>query len=158
MRLRLLRWSQRVPKRSLKPKKGWRARVLKAIRVYLCPFLVLLASTASAQTFQQLRKTISASPSTQPESTILQFLELGLEQGKPTQTIMETEKWLRQNLPGDGIYKAAQAAELAGIGRTVAYYQQYLEKLISSQKPDEAVYVVYSILIHQLKDTSAVLL
>ena len=114
---------------------------------------------SSAQTFEQLRKTISASPATQDEATIVQFLDMGLEERKPTQTISEVKKWLRQNLPEDGmlLYKAAQAAELSGDWKSaVAYHQQYLEKAdLESETADEAVYVVYSILINQLKDTSA---
>ena len=129
--------------------------------IQLCTWTLFffIAETGGAQTFQELRKTISASPSTQPEATINQFLVMGLEENKPTQTIMETEKWLRQNLPKDEmlLYKAAQAAELSGDWKSaVAYYQQYLEQAdLQSDTADEAVYVVYSILIHQLKDTSA---
>ena len=89
----------------------------------------------------------------------MQFLKMGLEENKPTQTIMETEKWLRQNLPKDEIllFKAGQAAELSGDWKSaVAYYQQYLEKAdLQSVTADESVYFIYSILIHQLKDTSA---
>ncbi len=147
-------------KRELQPKPfSWIDRAFKTIRVYSFPFVVLLASSADAQTFQQLRNTISASPATQPEETILQFLDMGLEEGKPTQAIMETEKWLRQNLPKNGLllYKAARAAELSGDWKSaVAYYQQYLEKAdLESDTADEAVYVVYSILIDQLKDITA---
>ena len=62
-------------------------------------------------------------------------------------------------LPEDGIllYKAAKAAELSGDWKSaVAYYQQYLGKAdLQSGTADEAVYAVYSILIYQLKDTSA---
>ena len=129
--------------------------------IQLCSLTLFffIAETGGAQTFQELRKTISASPSTQPEATINQFLMMGLEENKPTQAIMETEKWLRQNLPKDEmlLYKAAQAAELSGDWKSaVAYYQQYLEQAdLQSDTADEAVYVVYSILIHQLKDTSA---
>lgn len=114
---------------------------------------------ASGQTFDELRKTVSASPATQLESTIMQLLDKGLEEGKPTQAILETEKWLRQNLPKDGMlfFKAAKAAELSGDWKSaVAFYQQYLEKAdLASDTADEAAYVVYSLLIYQLKDVSA---
>ena len=133
---------KRELQRGIKLSSSGLARTLKNIRVYSCSFVVLLAGTlASAQTFQQLRKTVSASPATQPEATIMQLLGMGLEEGKPTQAIMETEKWLRQNLPEDGmlLYKAAHAAELSGDWKSaVAYYQQYLEKAdLKSDTADE---------------------
>jgi TolA-binding protein len=145
------RFNRRVPKLLDK--------VFSFIQFCTFPLFIFLTDTGSAETFQELRKSISASPSTQPEETIMQFLKIGLEENKPTQAIMETEKWLRQNLPKDEmlLYKAAQAAELSGDWKSaVAYYQQYLEKAdLQSDTADEAVYVIYSILIHQLKDTSA---
>ena len=120
-----------LPKRSLKPKKFRLARALKAIRVYLSILGSLSQHRVSAN-FQQLRKTISASPSTQPEATILQFLELGLEEGKPTQTIMETEKGCGRTAGGRDIAHKAAKVELSGDWKSaVAYYQQYQEKLIS---------------------------
>ena len=145
------RFNRRVPKLLDK--------VFSFIQFCTFPLFIFLTETGSAETFQELRKSISASPSTQPEETIMQFLKMGLEENKPTQTIMETEKWLRQNLPKDEIllFKAGQAAELSGDWKSaVAYYQQYLEKAdLQSVTADESVYFIYSILIHQLKDTSA---
>jgi hypothetical protein len=144
---------------TLAKRPPWLFRHSSFVILCVVGYLGIASFTASAQTFQQLRKTISASPATQPESNIKQLLEMGLKEGRPTQAIMETEKWLRQNLPEDGmlLYKAAQAAELSGDWKSaVAYYQQYLEKAdLKSDTADEAVYVVYSILINQLKDTSA---
>ena len=146
-------------KETLAKQPPWLFRHSSFVILCVVGYLGIASFTASAQTFQQLRKTVSASPATQPESNIKQLLEMGLKEGRPTQAIMETEKWLRQNLPEDAmlLYKAAQAAELSGDWKSaVAYYQQYLEKAdLKSDTADEAVYVVYSILINQLKDTSA---
>ncbi|MBT8038224.1 MAG: tetratricopeptide repeat protein [Verrucomicrobiae bacterium] len=123
--------------------------------------LVLLSSLvipASAATFEEQRKTVTASIGTQSEDAIISLLKAGIKEGKPTQAIAETQKWLRQNLPENGmlLYYAGQAAELSGDWKSaVAIYQQYLKKAdLKSATADDAVQSVYSLLIYQLKDES----
>ena len=117
-----------------------------------------LVLPASAATFDEQRKSVAASIETQSEKAIISLLQAGIKEGKPTQAIAETQKWLRQNLPKDGmlLYYAGQAAELSGDWKSAtALYQQYLKKAdLKSTTADDAVYRVYSLLIYRLKDTS----
>ena len=111
-----------------------------------------LVLPASAATFDEQRKTVAASIETQSEKAIISLLQAGIKEGKPTQAIAETQKWLRQNLPKDGmlLYYAGQAAELSGDWKSAAaLYQQYLKKAdLKSTTADDAVYRVYSLLIY----------
>lgn len=117
-----------------------------------------LAVPATAATFDEQRKAVTASIETQSEKAIISLLQAGIKEGKPTQAIAETQKWLRQNMPKDGmlLYYAGQAAELSGDWKNgTALYQQYLKKAdLKSATADDAVYRVYSLLIHRLKDVS----
>jgi tetratricopeptide (TPR) repeat protein len=117
-----------------------------------------LALPAHAATFDEQRKAVSASIETQSDKTIIALLQAGIKEGKPTQAIAETQKWLRQNMPKERIllYHAGKAAELSGDWKSAAaLYQQYLKKAdLKSATADDAVYRVYSLLIHRLKDVS----
>jgi outer membrane protein assembly factor BamD (BamD/ComL family) len=117
-----------------------------------------LALPASASTFEEQRKAVATSIETQSEKAIISLLQAGIKEGKSTQAIAETQKWLRQNLPKDGmlLYYAGQAAELSGDWKSAAaLYQQYLKKAdLKSATADDAVYRVYSLLIYRIKDVS----
>ena len=117
-----------------------------------------LALPTTAATFDEQREAVAASIDTQSEKAIISLLQAGIKEGKPTQAIAETQKWLRQNMPKDGmlLYHAGQAAELSGDWKSaVALYQQYLKKAdLKSATADRAVHTVYSLLIYQLKDPS----
>lgn len=131
----------------------WVCRASLGIWVFGC-----LDISAPAATFDEQRAAVSSSVETQPESAIISLLKAGIAEGQPTQAIAETRKWLRQNLPEDGIllYHAGRAAELSGDWKgAVALYQQYLKKAdLKSATADEAVYAVHTLLILQLKDIS----
>ena len=97
-----------------------------------------LAVPATAATFDEQRKAVTASIETQSEKAIISLLQAGIKEGKPTQAIAETQKWLRQNMPKDGmlLYYAGQAAELSGDWKNgTALYQQYLKKIYYSAFP-----------------------
>ena len=115
-------------------------------------------SPASAATFDEQLKSVSATIETQPEKVIISLLQAGIKEGKPTQAIAKTQKWLRQNLPKDSmlLYYAGQAAELSGDWKNAAVlFKQYLKNAdLKSATADQAVQSVYSLLIYQLKDTS----
>lgn len=117
-----------------------------------------LSLTSSAATFDEQRKAVSASIESQSENVIISLLKAGIKEGKPTQAIAETQKWLRQNLPKDAmlLFHAGQAAELSGDWKSAAaLYQQYLKRAdLKSASADIAVQSVYSLLIDKLKDTS----
>jgi tetratricopeptide (TPR) repeat protein len=122
---------------------------------------VLLAASAlpaGAASFDDQYKVVSASAQTQPESAIIDLLKAGLAEAKPTQAIAATQKWLQQNVPEDPmlLYHAGRAAELSGdLKAAVAIYQQYIaEADLKSEAADNAVYAVYSLLLHELNDTS----
>ncbi len=130
-----------------------------SLGVWVLGAFVLPAATATAAPFDELRKAVAASPATQTESTILALLKAGLEEGKPTQAIAETTKWLQQNQPQDAslLYLAGRAAELGGDWKNaVALYQQYLQKAdLKSETADEALYAVHILLIERLKDENS---
>jgi hypothetical protein len=131
------------------------------IRVYSCAFAVLFLFVPSsfAATFDEQRAIVSASPTSQPEAAIVSLLKAGIEEGKPTQAIAETRKWLRQNLPEDAmlLYYAGRAAELSGDARgAAALYQQYLKKADpKSETAGQAVITVHALLRDQLNDPGA---
>lgn len=115
-------------------------------------------SPASAATFDEQLKAVSATIETQPEKVIISLLQAGIKEGKPAQAIAKTQKWLRQNLPKDSmlLYYAGQAAELSGDWKNAAVlFKQYLKNAdLKSATADHAVQSVYSLLIYQLNDTS----
>ncbi len=128
-------------------------------RIISMMMICSICVTASAQSFDELRKQVSASPATQSEETINKLLTAGLTEGKPSQAIAETRKWLRQNLPKDPVLLcyAGRAAEQSGDWKgAVALYQQYIKEAdLQSATADEAVYAVYTLLIHRLKDDAS---
>jgi len=73
----------------------------------------------------------------------------GLAEGKPTQAIAETQKWLQQNVPEDPtlLYHAARAAELSADWKTaISLYRQYLLRAdLKSKMADDAAYAVYTL-------------
>jgi tetratricopeptide (TPR) repeat protein len=117
---------------------------------------MISGAAAAAASFDDLRKTVAADPATQPEAAILNLLQAGLGEGKPTQALAEASKWLSQNQPKDAmlLYHAGRAAELGGDWKNAAaLYQQYLKGADpKSPAADEAVYAVYVLLIERLKD------
>ena len=116
-------------------------------------------SGRSGATFDEQRAAVSASVETQPESAIVALLQAGIEEGKPTQAIAETRKWLRQNLPQDAmlLYHAGRAAELSGdASGAAALYQQYLKEADpKSETAGWAVIAVHVLLRDRLNDLSA---
>ena len=136
---------------------GERGRRFVSIRVHSW-FLLFSLSLANAATFDEQRAAISASVKTQPEAVIMSLLTAGLAEGKATEAIAETQKWLQQNLPEDAmmLYHAGRAAELSGDWKAaVALYQQYLADAdLKSETADDAVHAVYTLLIYRLQDTS----
>ncbi|MDT8390923.1 MAG: tetratricopeptide repeat protein [Lentisphaeria bacterium] len=134
-------------------------RRLLSKSAFAAGFVLSLVASLHAATFAEQRAAVSRSVATQPESAILSLLKAGLDEGQTPQAIAETRKWLRQNMPEDGmlLYFAGRAAELSGDWKgAVALYQQYLEKAdLKSDTADEAVHAVYTILIDKLKDTAA---
>ncbi|MGB1128492.1 MAG: hypothetical protein ACPG4K_00480, partial [Haloferula sp.] len=119
----------------------------------------LVASVAWSATFDEQRKVVAASPATQSEEAIVSLLKAGIEEGKPTQAIAETRKWLRQNVAEDSnlLYLAGRAAELSGdASGSAALYQQYLKKADpKSETAGLAVIAVDSQLRIQLNDVGA---
>ncbi|MBT3295969.1 MAG: tetratricopeptide repeat protein [Verrucomicrobia bacterium] len=118
--------------------------------IYLIYLLNLLPlPTAHAATFTEQRTAISRTIATQPESAILSLLAAGLEEGKPTQAIAETQKWLQKNVPEDPtlLYHAARAAELSADWKTaISLYRQYLLRAdLTSKMADDAVHAVYTL-------------
>lgn len=118
----------------------------------------MVVVSANAASFDEQRKAVMASVTTQPESAIMALLKAGLEEGKPVLAIAEAQKWLRQNLPEDAIllYHAGRAAELSGDWKSAAaLYQQYLKKAdLKSAMADDAVYATYTLLIDRLQDAA----
>ena len=130
---------------------------ISTLSIYLI-YLLNLLPLATAATFDKQRAAMRGTVQTQPESAIMSLLEAGLEEGKPVLAISDAQKWLRQNQPEDGmlLYHAGRSAELSGDWKAaVSLYQQYLEKAdLKSGTADEAVYAVYTLLLHRLKDTA----
>lgn len=135
------------------------AHPMKTWCLLSCSFVVVTSSVLTAATFDEQRKVVSASPETQTESVILSLLKAGIEEGKPTQAIAETQKWLRQNLPEDAmlLYYAGRAAELSGdASAAAALYQQYLKKAKpESVTTGQAVIATHTLLRDQLNDAGA---
>jgi len=108
-----------------------------------------LGICAAASSFTEQRASISRTIATQPEAAIMALLRTGLAEGKPTQAIAETQKWLQQNVPEDPtlLYHAARAAELSADWKTaISLYRQYLLRAdLKSKMADNAVYAVYTL-------------
>ena len=156
--LHLLSWRggrDEVKRSGNEIKRWW---ITPTLSLYLISLLNLLSLPATAATFDEQRAAMRGTVQTQPESAIMSLLEAGLAEGKSVLAIAEAQKWLRQNLPENEmlLYKAGRAAELSGDWKgAVSLYQQYLEKAdLESETADEAVYAVYSLLLHRLKDTA----
>ena len=106
-------------------------RVRFGIQVSLGIIAMAALPDALGQTFAEKRSAMSSGLETQPEAAILDLLKSGISEGKPTQAIAETRRWLRQNIPEDItlLYHAGRTAELSGDARgAAALYQQYLKK------------------------------
>lgn len=125
------------------------AALLLAVRGPVC---------AEGADFDTQRAAVTASVDTQPEAAIRTLLQAGLAEGKPTQAIAETQRWLRQNQPKDPmlLYHAGQAAELSGDWKgAVALYQQFLKGAdLASAEANDAAHGVYVLLLERLGDTA----
>jgi outer membrane protein assembly factor BamD (BamD/ComL family) len=112
-----------------------------------------------AQTFDEQRSAIASSVETQPEAEILGLLKAGIAEGKATQAVAETRRWLRQNIAANPmlLYLAGRAAELSGEARgAAALYQQYLKKADpKAGSTGLAVIAAHSLLKDQLNDLSS---
>jgi hypothetical protein len=96
-------------------------RALSTSFIYLTALLHLsLSAPAAPATFDEQREALASTIATQPESAISSLLQAGLAEGKPTQAISETLKWLGQNVPDDAmlLFHAARAAELSADWKT----------------------------------------
>ena len=131
----------------------------KLIRAGLTCLMFALPATGSAASFDEQRKAIASAIETQPEKAILDLLKAGIAEGKPTQAIAETRRWLRQNVVSDPLlqYHAGRAAELSGDARgAAALYQQFLQKSDSkSEETGKAILATHSLLRDRLNDSSA---
>ncbi|MDB4576501.1 tetratricopeptide repeat protein [Akkermansiaceae bacterium] len=111
---------------------------------------------AFGQTFAEKRSAMSSSLETQSEAAILDLLKSGISEGKPTQAIAETRRWLRQNIPENItlLYQAGRAAELSGDARgAAALYQQYLKKADpKAASAGLAIVAAHTLLKDQLND------
>ena len=111
---------------------------------------------AFGQTFAEKRSAMSSSLETQSEAAILDLLKSGISEGKPTQAIAETRRWLRQNIPENItlLYHAGRAAELSGDARgAAALYQQYLKKADpKAASAGLAIVAAHTLLKDQLND------
>ncbi len=123
-------------------------------------FVALVAfPDAHAQTFDEKRAAIASSVETQPEAAILELLKAGIAEGKPTQAVAETRRWMRQNIPVNPmlLYLAGRSAELSGDARgAAALYQQFLKKADpKAESTGLAVIAAHSLLKDQLNDLSS---
>jgi tetratricopeptide (TPR) repeat protein len=125
-------------------------RSLSTASLYLVALLHLsLSAPAHAATFDEQHRAIASTIATQPESSIKSLLQAGMLEGKPTQAIALTQKWLGLNAPKDAtlLYHAARAAELSADWKTaISLYRQYLVRAdLKSKMADDAVYAVYTL-------------
>jgi len=140
---------------------GRRDEFGRSVRSSLAACLLLgiaLAHPAFAASFDEQRDAMAKTVATQPESAIVALLQAGVAEGKSVLAMAETQRWLAQNRPKNALlfYHAGRAAELSGDWKgAVSLYQQYLAAAdLKSDTADEAVYVVYTLLIERLGDTA----
>ncbi|MBT3199973.1 MAG: tetratricopeptide repeat protein [Phycisphaerales bacterium] len=132
--------------------------LVASVAIGLC--LCCLAGIAiTAPSFDEQRKSVSASPATQSEAAIISLLNSGIAEDQPTQAIAVANLWLRQNVAKNPLllYHAGRATELSGDWRgAVALYQQYLTRAdLKSANAATATLAVYTLLIDQLDDTES---
>jgi len=131
-------------------------RVRFGIQVSLGIIAMAALPDAFGQTFAEKRSAMSSSLETQSEAAILDLLKSGISEGKPTQAIAETRRWLRQNIPENItlLYQAGRAAELSGDARgAAALYQQYLKKADpKAASAGLAIVAAHTLLKDQLND------
>jgi TolA-binding protein len=124
-----------------------------------CVSSLMCAGVILAESFDEQREAVAKSPKTQPEEAIVNLLEAGIAESKPTQAAAVARQWLQGNVAKDPLllYHAGRAAELSGDWRgAVALHQQYLQRAdLKSQPAADAVYAVYTLLIDQLNDPEA---
>jgi len=130
-----------------------------SVAIGLCVLCLTGIAVTAPSSFDQQRKSVSASPATQSEAAIISLLQAGIADDKPTQAIAVANLWLRQNVAGNPLllHHAARATELSGNWRgAAALYQQYLTRAdLKSETAATATLAVYTLLIDQLDDTES---